>query len=404
MPTINSTHRRRFLQNSLTGVGAAYLAAMPTTFAEENKQATGSRPIRAGVIGATGRGDYGHGIDRVWLSVPKAELVAVADFDPKGREEAGRRLGVKSLYADYRQMLDREKLDVVSICPRWLGQREEMVAACAAAGCHMFCEKPFAIDATMADRMLSACKSAGVKVAVAHQQRITPGMAEARAMLADGRLGKILSLRARGKEDQRAGGQDLIVLGDHWFDLMTLLAGEPRWVTAQVSQNGRPVTQADARPAEEELGWIAGNEIAAMFGFDNAANGYFESKATAQEAGIGERFQLTLECTKGTVLVRGGFDQFYLPHPAFNPTKKQVWQPLGTPEWRKMPPAERTAWCNAQIVGDLLRSIEKDREPLCSGAAAGRAVEMCQAVYAAHLTGQKTTLPLAQRQHPLAKK
>jgi predicted dehydrogenase len=394
-------HRRTFLQTSLAGTVS--LAASRLARAANEKTPASGKTLRAGVIGATGRGDYGHAIDLAWKTAPSVKIVAAADSDPAGREAAGKRLVVDSLYSDYRQMLEREKLDVVSICPRWLGDREAMLAACAAAGCHIFCEKPFAADVATADRMLAACKTAGVKVAVAHQQRVTPGMTQVRAMLADGRLGKILALRGRGKEDARAGGQDMIVLGIHLFDMMTLLAGEPQWASAEVTHNGRPMTKEHARPGDEQVGLIAGNEIAAMFGFDSAVHGYFESKATAQDGGVGERFQLAIECTKGTVLARGGFDQFYLPQPAFNPSKNQKWESLGPPEWRTMKPADRSDWCNAQIVSDLLRAIEENREPICSAAAASRAVEMCQAVYAAHVAGGRVNLPLTNREHPLSR-
>ena len=47
------------------------------------------------------------------------------------------------------------------------------------------------------------------------------------AMLREGRLGQLLEIRARGKEDTRAGGEDLIVLGTHCFDLMRYFAGDP---------------------------------------------------------------------------------------------------------------------------------------------------------------------------------
>jgi len=58
-------------------------------------------PYRAAVIGRTGRGDYGHGLDVAMASQPKLTLVAVADEDPKGLAAAARRLKVDKTYADY---------------------------------------------------------------------------------------------------------------------------------------------------------------------------------------------------------------------------------------------------------------------------------------------------------------
>jgi predicted dehydrogenase len=57
---------------------------------------------RVAVIGATGRGDYGHGIDTVWLQLDNVEIVAVADEDEAGRAKAAKRLNAKNTYADKR--------------------------------------------------------------------------------------------------------------------------------------------------------------------------------------------------------------------------------------------------------------------------------------------------------------
>src|SRR5579871_5455636 len=79
-----------------------------------------ARKYRVGIIGATGRGDYGHGLDRAFADAERFEVVAVADADAAGRQAAGKRLSVNRLYGDYREMLAREKPGIVSIGPRWL--------------------------------------------------------------------------------------------------------------------------------------------------------------------------------------------------------------------------------------------------------------------------------------------
>ena len=66
-----------------------------------------SRPKRrVAVIGHTGRGNYGHGLDTVWQKIPDAEIVAVADGDHIGLGKELRKLGVQNGYADYRKMLE----------------------------------------------------------------------------------------------------------------------------------------------------------------------------------------------------------------------------------------------------------------------------------------------------------
>src|SRR5262245_14368421 len=97
---------------------------------------------RVAVIGSTGRGDYGHGLDAAFRGVDRAEIVAVADDNPAGLRKVGERLGVSALFADYREMLDQLKPDVVCIGPTWLTDRVAMLQAVAERGCHIYSEKP----------------------------------------------------------------------------------------------------------------------------------------------------------------------------------------------------------------------------------------------------------------------
>src|SRR5262249_50864156 len=150
--------------------------------------------------------------------------------NPAGLQATAKRTGVRSLYTDYREMLAKEKPDLVSIGPRWLDQRVAMVCAAAAAGCHIYCEKPLAANLADADAMVTTCAKAGVKLAVAHQFRAMPPVRRALRELQAGKFGSLVRLRARPKDDQRGGGEELMVHGTHLLDLMVLFAGAPRWV------------------------------------------------------------------------------------------------------------------------------------------------------------------------------
>src|SRR5688500_6273960 len=90
--------------------------------------------FRVAVIGHTGRGNYGHGIDTVWSEIPVCALVAVADADEKGRADAAKRLKAPQAFADYREMLDKVKPHIVGIGPRWLDQHRDIVVAAAERG------------------------------------------------------------------------------------------------------------------------------------------------------------------------------------------------------------------------------------------------------------------------------
>ena len=130
-----------------------------------------SSKYRVAVIGHTGRGNYGHGLDRVWTELPECQLVAIADADAQGLAAAQQRLHVDRGYADYRKMLDEVKPDIVSVAPRWLDQHRDMVVAAAQRGVHIYLEKPMCRSLEEADDMVAACEKSNVKLAIAFQTR-----------------------------------------------------------------------------------------------------------------------------------------------------------------------------------------------------------------------------------------
>ncbi|HRX54352.1 MAG TPA: Gfo/Idh/MocA family oxidoreductase, partial [Verrucomicrobiales bacterium] len=109
--------RRTFLSSAL-----AVAAAAPGLTSR-----AGGGPLRVAVIGHTGRGNYGHGIDTVWLHLPETKIVAVSDPDEKGRADALKRLQTTEGYADYRGMLEKVRPDLVAVCPRHVDQHRDMV-------------------------------------------------------------------------------------------------------------------------------------------------------------------------------------------------------------------------------------------------------------------------------------
>ncbi|MGL4553333.1 MAG: Gfo/Idh/MocA family protein [Gemmataceae bacterium] len=358
--------------------------------------------VRVAVIGRTGKGAYGHGLDVVWNEIPEAEVVAVADPDPKGRAAAAKRLGAKAAYADYREMLDKEKPRVVSVADRWQDQHRDMVIACAQTGASIFLEKPMCRTLAEADEMVKAVQTHHVKLAIAHQTRYSPRLARLKELIAAGTLGDLVELRGRGKEDRRGGGEDLMTLGTHIFDLMRLLVGDASWCFATVQAGGKPATKADLRTGGDGMGAIVGDRLHATYGFGKGVVGTFGTHVARQ--GAGQRFALAVYGTKGVAVMNTGS----LP-PVWvceDPTwvgRGKPWVEVssngpGKPETLKAPGLNPG---NVWIVKDLLECIEKDREPL-GGMHDGRAaLEMIHAVYASHRSGEPVALPLAQRGHPL---
>jgi len=79
----------------------------------------GQKTYRAAAIGHTGAGKYGHGLHVAYKNLENVEFVAVADPDDAGRKKAVEETGAVRDYSDYRDMLAKEDLDIVSVCPRW---------------------------------------------------------------------------------------------------------------------------------------------------------------------------------------------------------------------------------------------------------------------------------------------
>ena len=114
---------------------------------------------RVAVIGRTGRGDYGHWLDKVWKDLRdihgNVELVAVADENETGAKQSAERIGAPRTYTDYRQMLERERPRFVTVAPRHADCHRDMILACAAAGANVFTEKPVA---ETVERTMEVCK------------------------------------------------------------------------------------------------------------------------------------------------------------------------------------------------------------------------------------------------------
>lgn len=309
-----------------------------------------TKTYRVAVIGATGKGDYGHGLDTAFVGVERADIVAVADDNPSGLAGAGTRLLVNKLYADYRQMLTQERPDIVCIGPRWTTDRVAMVEAVAAAGCHIYCEKPFVADLESLDKATVACKAAGIKLQMAHQIRTSPPVQKVLSQLHDGRFGRVLRMRARPKDDARGGGEELLVHGTHWFDMMIAIAGPPRWASGHLTTGGRETTRADVHQGSEPVGPVAGDSVVAVFGFDNGVRGFFDSTANTayniRKPKPGEIsgpawdfvYGLTVECERATLAWRQPADVFVYPAPGVLPDNDALkWEKTWVESWHFTP-------------------------------------------------------------------
>ena len=362
------------------------------------------RKWRIGVIGSSGRGNYGHGLDTAWAALPETELVAVADDNAEGLARTAAKLNVSQTFRDYREMMDTAKPDIVAVGPRWVDQHAVMALAAIERGIHVFMEKPLCRTLEEADHLVAACEKHSVKLAVGHPTRYSPKIETIRRLISAGAIGRVLEFRGRGKEDRRGGGEDLWVLGTHVLDMIHALGGTPEWCHAQVFWKGKPVTGADVFEGPEGIGLLAGDEVQAMYGMADGTTAYFSSRRN--QAGTPPRYGLQIYGSQGIFeLLEATLPSVkYLGDSSWSPGRTDsVWQDvssagIGIPE-----PLTGPAYSarHTLAIRDLLTAISADVQPRGS-VYAGRAVTaMIVSVFESHRMGGPVSFPLQTRVNPL---
>jgi len=193
----------------------------------------------------------------------------------------------------------------------------------------------------------------------------------------------------------------MAVLGPHLFDLMRMFAGDPRWVFAHVTEDGREIDRGGVGVPTEPVGPIAGNQIAAMFAFDRGVHGYFGSMTS--DVLTGSRFGLYLYGSKGVI---------FLPITEYPDGEPSVWKSASwrpdrrDSEWRRVEAStnerlDARLKANVRMAADLIDAVEKDRQPACSAVDGRWTVEMLQGVYLSQMRGGRVEFPLLERRHPL---
>lgn len=136
-----------------------------------------------------------HSHAAAYAVLPEIQVVAVCDLQPALLESFTQTWRATwpevHTYADYREMLTREKLDVLSVATSDHLHAQIVIDACAAGVRAIFCEKPFATTLADADRMIAAAERHGVAMAVDHWTRWSPQTLQAREALRRGTIGAL---------------------------------------------------------------------------------------------------------------------------------------------------------------------------------------------------------------------
>ena len=198
-----------------------------------------SMTIRAGVIGTGGAGSW-HA--KIYHQMPDVELVAIAEQNEARWPAAFERIGAQvQAYKDYREMLARPDIDVVSIAtPNWL--HAPIAIDALRAGKHVLTEKPMATTVADGQAMVQAARDSGRILMVCFNYRYRADARYLKSQVSEGKMGAIYYARCGwlrcagipGGEGSwfvrqgQSGGGPLIDLGVHMLDLAMWLMGYPQ--------------------------------------------------------------------------------------------------------------------------------------------------------------------------------
>jgi predicted dehydrogenase len=205
-----------------------------------------SPPVAVGVVGL---GWWGRTLVAVIDGCPELEVVGAVVRNPDGVAWAGER--ELEVHADLPALLADPRAEAVVIATPNSVHRELSVMA-AAAGRHVFCEKPLGLTRAEAVATVEACRSAGVVLAVGHEIRFEPPVREILTLARDGRLGQLVQFDAILSHDlfttlpedhwrvslPDAPGGPLTATGIHMVDLSVALLGQAISATAHLHRPG----------------------------------------------------------------------------------------------------------------------------------------------------------------------
>lgn len=203
------------------------------------------QPVRVGLIGT---GFVGTIHAEAMRMVSEMELVAVASPSPGKAERFAKDNGIPRAFTDYHDLLAIKDIDVVSLClPNDL--HCEAALAAAGAGKHVICEKPLCRTLEEADRMIAACKKAGVLLMYAEELCFAPKYVRAKRLVEEGAIGRAFLVKQSEEhfgphmpwfwDVNRSGGGVLLDMGCHSIEFARWIFGKPPVVSVYANLGTR---------------------------------------------------------------------------------------------------------------------------------------------------------------------
>ncbi len=232
--------------------------------------------LNVGLIGAgrIGRIHAGNLANRI----PNARLVAVADIDLEAAKSLTAELNIETAVSDYAQLLEHGDLQAVVISSA-TDTHAQIIMEAAAAGKHIFCEKPLALELSRIDDALDAVEAAGVKLQVGFNRRFDPNYRKVREMAAEGKIGEPQILRITSRDTEPPPLEFVKVSGGIFLDMTIHDFDMARYITGSEIEEIYVIGAVMIDPRIEEFGDL--DTVIITLRFENGVIGTIDNSRKA---------------------------------------------------------------------------------------------------------------------------
>jgi len=355
------------------------------------------RKLRVGVIGGGTQARVGH--IPWWIKNPNSELIAVAEPSKDVADGLIKEFKIGNVYTNTErpdlEMLDKEDLDVVSVCTP-PGLHCEHTVEAAKRGIHVLCEKPMALTVEDCDKMITACEKNHVKLQIGFMKRYNLGFQRIKEIIDMGELGTIGYVHLhwtlppkmsrppapKGVEripEQWMGG-GFMADGPHYIDQFRWLIGEIKSICGEY------------RPASRGPSGFFGDVSIAVLRFENDSIGIIHRGAGYCDPNTGSLYEHgEVDGMDGSIRWKvPAFSSFELPEIH---TMKGVMDCLVPIR----PPIASDPYVNYQFyrqIAGFIDCINNDSQPLVNGKDGRVATEIVLAFFKSVDEGRTVKLPL----------
>lgn len=328
-------------------------------------------------VGLLGCGRMGRDLVRAVKAIPKARLAAACDVDESKAQTLGKEHEVPA-FADPAEFFRSADIEAVIVAtPQFVHRQGAELAA--AAGKHVFCEKPMAVTVADCDAMIAACQKAGVKLMIGQVLRYLPTWSKSLEIVRSGVLGRPIGISVtrigggfggwfeQWRGSMQGSGGLLMEINSHEIDFMRCLAGDVDSVFCLAEHYVDPHLQMP-------------DLIYVLLRFKSGAIGHLHS---SMASAIGES-SAKIQCEKGSLFYRH----------AFGLDSDIVWNEFGKEPQRILTKEVKVEDGVLREVREFVESVLEDKPATIPGEEGRAAVAVAQAAYESARTGQLVKLPL----------